>query len=267
VINTLNGLLQNRGIGLSLDYQSIRSAYAKFTVRERHVAKALFHAFDLAFSDTERLEKYRVLFGDQSFAADLSNTAALQEEIRNRLLKAGQPAFVEENQAGFLGLKDVASIILDGGGVPCYPVLADDSIPLSEYERDVSALAGHLTKLDVYAVEFIPSRNTFDHLKKYVKHFHERGFCVTFGTEHNTPKLAPLTPAARGGVPFDNELQRIAYRGACILAAHQERRKNKCTGFVDIKGKLAASGTDLEDLILLGDSVIRRARQQGCEHG
>ncbi|MBD3347302.1 MAG: PHP domain-containing protein [Chitinivibrionales bacterium] len=257
VIEKVNEYFEEVKIPLSLDYSTIRSVYAKNTVRERHVAKAIFHAFNKQWPDPDtQLRQYQILFKDPSFTTDLNNSATLQNEIRSRLLKAGRPAFVEEKKEAFLPLNDIKRIILDGGGIPCYPVLTDDSIGLNEYEQDIPKLIELFNCLKIYAVEFIPSRNTFDHLKKVVKSFYEEGFCVTFGTEHNTPKMMSLVPSARNGVPLDEELMRIGYEGACILAAHQEQRKNRNTGFIDSKGKKIVDKKEMKELIKIGDKAI-----------
>ncbi|MBD3322347.1 MAG: PHP domain-containing protein [Chitinivibrionales bacterium] len=257
VIEKTNEYLKEVNIPCSLDYSTIRTEYARNTVRERHVAKALYHAFARKWNDpSQLLEQYRVLFRDNSFSGNPGNSTAMQNEIRSRLLKAGKPAFVEEKREAFLPLRDIRRMILDGGGIPCYPVLTDDSIGLTEYEQDVPLLIEHLRNLRVHAVEFIPARNSFEHLKSVVKHFHKEGFIVTFGTEHNTPEMVPLAPAARNRVPLDNKLMQIGYTGACILAAHQEQHKKGYPGFVDGKGKRLVSEKEMKSFAEIGEHAI-----------
>lgn len=258
VVDKTNAVCRTAGVPVVLDYCTIRAAFAKNTVRERHVAKALYHEFVKRWPDPqEQLVNYRTLFGDRSYNGPVSDAVTMQNDIRDRLLKAGRPAYVEEKEDAFLQLADVMKIILQMSGIPCYPVLVDDSLGLNEYEQEPDRLADLLASMNIHAVEFIPLRNTLAHLRKYVLNFHRRGFCITFGTEHNTPKKIPLIPSTRGGIPFDEELQRIAYRGACILAAHQERCKNGLSGFIGAGGKRLIENSDLAEFASLGDRAIR----------
>jgi len=48
-------------------------------------------------------------------------------KIRGNLLKAGGAAFIPENPEAFLDMGMVCQIILNAGGIPTYPFLADDS--------------------------------------------------------------------------------------------------------------------------------------------
>ncbi len=78
-----------------------------------------------------------------------------------------------------------------------------------------------LLQNNIYAIELIPGRNRYEILKEFVKYFHEHGFVVTFGTEHNTPRLDPMKVSCSGEVPLDKELININYEGAAVIAAHQ----------------------------------------------
>lgn len=246
------------GLPVALDYESIKARYAKNTVRERHVTRALFDAMAESIPDKgKRLSAYRKLFSSEKFDADLDNNALVQDQIRNFLLKAGTPCFVEEDTKSFLTPQECNQLILSGGGIPCYPVFADDSLELSTREKDVEKLAISLRTLGYQMVEFIPLRNSFDHLKNYVRYFHESGFPVVFGTEHNTPSLIPMTPAARNNTPFDQELLKISYQGACVLAAHQHERNNGRPGFVDAVGNRVVDQTNMAEFAGIGDAAIK----------
>ncbi|MBD3419860.1 MAG: PHP domain-containing protein [Chitinivibrionales bacterium] len=264
VIARLSDYLEEALPEIDIDYIEVRNAFAKNTVRERHVAKALYHAIEQAFTPPDRLCAYRRLFREDTFEADIFNEVAMQDHLRSRLLKAGKPAYVAEKNEAFLNVKKVMHIVLDAGGIPCYPVLADESAGLNECEKDVVALADALIRRRVFCVEFIPLRNGFDHLKSYVKHFLDRGFCVLFGTEHNTPQKIPVLPAARNGQPFDEELRRIAWEGACILAAHQERHNSKGNGFVDAKGNKLVDENKREEFVSYGNEMIRTKINPGA---
>ncbi len=242
---------------ISLDYNRVRAAYARNTVRERHVAKALVDAVRETYgSEEEQRAILRDIYRDRSAVVDLSDEVRLQNQVRGKLLKAGAPAYVAEDQSAFLPVDQVSGIVLDGGGIPCYPVLADDKAGLSEYESDVGKLAEELRRRQFHAVEFIPSRNTLEHLKHYVRVLREKGFCVTFGTEHNAPGMAPMVPAARGGVAFDEELAQIGWEGACILAAHVAQRAEGKAGFVDARGCRVVKPEEMGAFAKLGEEEI-----------
>lgn len=257
VIDRLNGYVRARGFDLALDYDAVKARYAENTVRERHVAKALYHAFAERWDGERLFGAYRRLFDDEGFTGEPGDPVGMQNEIRARLLKAGKPGFVEERDDAFLTPERVAELVLDGGGIPCYPVLADDSVELNERERDPGRLAAYLQERDIHAVEFIPLRNTLDHLERYVKALHARGFCVTFGTEHNSPKRGSLVPAARTEAPLGDELMRIGYEGACILAAHQQLCAEGKGGYVDRNGTRLVAPGQMEELARFGNEVIR----------
>ena len=62
--------------------------------------------------------------------------------------------------------------------------------------------------------------------------FIKKDFIITFGTEHNTPEMIPLTVTTRGSVPLDESLKKIAWEGACVIAAHQYLRADGRQGYV-----------------------------------
>jgi hypothetical protein len=258
VINRLNEHLVTVGSPIALDYNQIRTRYARNTVRERHVCRALADAVREQYSGAEQqVAALRTIYADPSAKIDLADEVGLQNQVRSKLLKAGAPAYIAEDQSAFLPVEEVCGLILDGGGIPCYPVLADDKGGLGEYECDIDRLCDELVRRRFCAVEFIPARNTFDHLKRYVKALRDRGFCVTFGTEHNAPGMAPLVPSARGGVAFDEELAGIAWEGACILAAHAAARAAGKPGFVDPRGNRLVGVEGMGAFAKRGEESVR----------
>ena len=84
--------------------------------------------------------------------------------------------------------------------------------------------------------------------------FDAKGFVILFGTEHNTPEMIPLTVTARGGQPLDESLKKIAWDGACVVAAHQYLRSHRRQGYVLSDGTL--SNDQKHDLAKLGKMVI-----------
>jgi hypothetical protein len=254
MIGRLNLHLSQAGSEFQLDFDRVKRDYTSGMVRERHIARALrIMIFDRFTSAPERTAFLKTLYGGTEPAATPGDEAAVENEIRSRLLKAGGAAFVEEDPDAFPGLDDIISIIRGAGGIPCYPVLLDDPRGwFTEFEADPEALFRNLTSLNIPCIELIPGRNDIDRLRDFVAFFHERGFVITFGTEHNTPSLEPLTVSARNGVPLDGVLKEINYEGACVIAAHQYLRAKGEEGYpaepgtmADIRNELAGLGREV----------------------
>lgn len=234
MIIKLNENLKEISPGMELDFDEIRKRYTRGMVRERHLARALrLMVFENIESATERIAFFKKLYGGKEPVAEMDNIAAVENEIRSRLLKAGGLAFVEEDPEAFLELEQIISIITDAGGIPCYPVLLDDANGrFTEFEGDMESLYQNLKSYNVSCIELIPGRNDHIILKRFVSWFREKGFTVLFGTEHNSPSLDPLTVSARGGVDLDEELRLVSYEGACDIAAHQYLRAKGEEGYV-----------------------------------
>jgi len=226
-------------------------------VRERHIAQALRVAlFERYAGDAQRREALQKLYDDAPTTVDIHNEAALENELRNNLLKAGKKAFVPEDEKAFLSIEQVCTIILNAGGIPCYPVLLDDATGnITEFEADREQLCQSLTDMNFRCIELIPNRNHLEIMEPFVRFFYERSFVVTFGTEHNAPGLIPLTPCCSGKTPLTAFLQQVNYEGACVIAAHQHLQAQGKRGFINENGK---PRTELRnDLAQLGDKVIR----------
>jgi len=225
-------------------------------VRERHLAKAVRVLAEKKYSDPgERNQFLAKLYGENKTVTGNGDHAQLENEIRSNLLKSGGRAFVEENEAAFLDIGRIIKIILNSGGIPCYPVLLDDAKGrFTEFESDPSKLHKALTELRVGCIELIPGRNDISILREFVEFFHEKNFIILFGTEHNTPGLFPLTVVARGGVPLDNDLKTIAWEGACITAAHQYLRAKGMQGYILANGM--PSFEQKKELSYLGRLII-----------
>lgn len=252
----LNDLIMKANPSISLNYDTIREKFAEEMVRERHLAKALSHlATEKYNTPAEQLQFIESLYNGRKSKAGPENPAALENEIRANLLKAGGAAFVEETGKSFLELKKIIKIIHDAGGIPCYPVLLDDAAGrFTEFESDPERLFESLTSLGIGCIELIPGRNDHNILKKCVEFFDEKDFIILFGTEHNTPELTPLTVTARGLKPLDDSLKQIAWEGACVIAAHQYLRAHGRQGYVLDDGSL--SHNQKNELIKLGHCVI-----------
>jgi hypothetical protein len=170
-------------------------------------------------------------------------------------LSTGGAGFDEKGEKSFLELRKIIRIIIKAGGIPCYPVLLDDSSGrFTEFESDPEKLYQSLKHLGIECIELIPGRNDAGILKKFVDFFHQKGFIITFGTEHDTQEMIPLTAATRGSFPLDDSLKRIAYEGACVIAAHQYLRADGRQGYILPDGTHSVEQTS--ELINLGKLVI-----------
>ncbi len=253
----VNQYFQSKDVHIHLNFLAIKEQHAKNLVRERHIAKAIrIEIGEKSKSVEEKNELLKKIYGGNESKVDIHDTNALENEIRGMLLKSGGPAFVPEDENAFLSIQEIIEIIVNAGGIPCYPVLLDDSKGnFTDFEKDWNMMHDELTKLNVKCIELIPGRNSFEILKKFVLFFTEKKYIITFGTEHNTPELIPLTVCCRNNVPLTEELNRISYEGACVITAHQYQLKNGMQGFMD-NGNLSYSDKLIE-FIKLGDKLIK----------
>ncbi len=258
MIDKTNSLFHDLDKKITLKYPEIKQHFAKELVRERHIARAVRAAiFNRYPTEPERTVFLKQLFGGKDVKSDINNEAALENEIRANLLKAGGRAFVPEDPDAFLPVPEIIEIILNAGGIPCYPVLLDDpNGKFTEYESDMQLLRKELEAMNVFCIELIPGRNDFNILKKFVQYFHDNKFIVIFGTEHNTPELMPLLVKARSGQSLDADLKKISWEGASVIAAHQYLHAKGEEGYVKIDGR--ANRDKLNDFIELGKAVIEK---------
>jgi len=255
MVGKLNAFLLSENINLHFDAAQLQKELAKKLFRERHIAQAVRLAvYDKTSDTTERKELLKKLFSGKEIKSPLDNFAAVENEIRGNLLKSGGPAFVEEDPNAFLSLDEVSDLIVDAGGIPCYPVLLDDAKGnFTDFEADKEKMLQSFIEKNISCIELIPGRNDYLILKEFVSYFHSKGFVVTFGTEHNTPEMIPLKISCRGGVPLDGELLRINYEGAAVVAAHQYLKSRGLEGY--LHGKVAKRSQQSE-FITLGEAVI-----------
>jgi hypothetical protein len=254
----LNDLLAGVQAGFSLDFDRITRELTQGSIRERHLAKALrLEVYRRLNGDPAAIAAFfRTLFGGKALKATVDDLAAVENEIRGNLLKAGGAAFVPEDPKAFLPLETVRQIILAAGGIPTYPFLADDAKGLfTDFEQDVVKTAETLKQRGIYSVEFIATRNSVEALERYAGYLHDNGFVVTFGSEHNTPAMEPVELFARGGTPLTDRLKQINYDGACVVAAHQELVRSGKPGYVDAEG--TADVARRENYIRQGNQLIQ----------
>lgn len=223
MVEKLNVFLAEKGIHIKFDAAEVQKRLAKNLFRERHIAQAIRIAvFEKVKDESGRKELFTKIFSGKEPKSAMNNVAGLENEIRGNLLKAGGAAFVPEDPKAFLSLEEVMEIIIDAGGIPCYPVLLDfGNGNFTDFEADKVALLKTLKSKNVFCIELIPGRNNYHILKDFVQYFNENGFVITFGTEHNTPQLDPMKISCGGGIDLDEELKQINFEGTAVIAAHQ----------------------------------------------
>ena len=223
MIELVNRWMEFQRVDLRISVEEIMSRHAQRLLRERHVAKEIrlkLDEQDLHDEDFQALlEK---VYGGLHSEKQRYDIAGLEDELRARLLKAGAPAFVPEDDKAFMGVDEIHRIIQDAGGIPTYPMLLDGAGGgMTEFERSKEALLEELQERGFRSVEMIPLRNRIEVLKEYAEFFYRQGFMVSFGTEHNTSAMKPLTVSCLHETPLDDSLMDISFRGAASVAAHQ----------------------------------------------
>jgi hypothetical protein len=262
----LRDLFRARGLNTEVDEQSVKQMIVRrhgsppetVYLQERHVSQAFQEAlFELVPAD-QRRERLAAILGAETKAKDPDDYVTIQNDIRSHLMKSGKPAFVDE---AYLSFAEAHRLVLELGGIPSYPTLADGTSPICPFEADPGELISRLHKRNVHAVEWIPPRNTIEVLSRYVAKMREAGLLVTAGTEHNTLDAMRLDPPCKDGeVPAD--IQAIFWEGACVVAAHQFLTLHGECGFVDDMGNPHAGFNTADQRIRgfagIGAAVIQR---------
>jgi hypothetical protein len=268
VIRKLSEVFAHRGLRIPLTEADVIDLIAKrhgcprkrIYLQERHVCQAFQEAIFTAVPAAERIEKLSRVFGlaaAPKFGPD--DAVKIQNEIRAQLMKAGKPAYVDET---FVNFDQAYRLILELGGIPAYPTLADGANPICPFEQPVGKLISELRRLGFQCAEFIPIRNMPEVLAQYVKAMRAAGLIITAGTEHNTLDMLPLEPACLKAMPVPADVKQIFWEGACVVAAHQFLTLHGECGFVDAQGKPNPKYPDTEARMAafrsLGETVIQR---------
>ena len=215
---------------LDLTFDDVLKCTPRGNVTERHVAQAIAELLKNRFPSESELKKLlRKLFGD--IKVNISSDAALQNLIRNNLLKAGGAAYVEEPPRAFPSLEKLVLLFREYGAIPTYPVLGN---PITEKEKDLNSLFDELEGLGIFAIEVIPKRNTEERLKEILEVAEKRGFPVFNGTEHNTKSPQPLVDEKSK----KKEFLPIFKRGAYLILGHQFLSKYAGVGYINADGEL-----------------------------
>ncbi|MBN1867440.1 hypothetical protein JW916_09120 [Candidatus Sumerlaeota bacterium] len=228
------------------------------TIQERHIAQAFQEAAFESVASDRRADALEKVLG-VSLGAQAQEPVAVQNAIRSSLMKAGKPAFAEES---FLTFDESYELVLELGGIPCYPTLADGASPICGYETPVEDLIRRTRERGIHAVEFIPIRNRPEVLREYVTAMRSAGLVVTGGTEHNTLDLIPIEPRCVAGAPVPDDIKAIFWEGACVVAAHQFLALHGECGFVDGEGRPNPAYATDEDRIRafarMGGEIVKR---------
>ncbi|UCG28317.1 MAG: PHP domain-containing protein, partial [Bacteroidales bacterium] len=148
--------------------------YTRSLVRERHIAKTIRIKVNECYPLSDDRKKFlEKLYGSKISVAGTGNDAAVENEIRENLLKKGGFAYIEEDAKAFLSVDDIKNLILHAGGIPCYPVLLDNEQgEFTEFENNWEKLRQNLDDWNVESIELIPGRNDFNILKRFIEYFY-----------------------------------------------------------------------------------------------
>ncbi len=269
MVDRLQEVLAERGLDTGLDVPAVVAGIVQrhgcdpqtVYLQERHISQAFQEALFRQLPPDSRWARLGQALGTAPSSSDPEDAVAVQNDIRSHLMKAGRPAFVAET---FVGFEHARQLILELGGVPCYPVIADAAQPICELEQSPAGLMEELDRRGIHAVEWIPVRNRRDVLADYVRTLRQAGRPITAGTEHNTRDLIPLEPQAKDG-PLPEDVRAIFWEGACVVAAHQFLNLHGECGFVDAQGQPHPDFDSAEERIQAfarwGAAVIYRYQQ------
>ena len=266
MVDVLARLFASHGVETGLSPEAVKQMVVRrhgsppetVCVQERHVAQAFQEALFARVPAPERAGVVGRILGAKPKGGP-DDAVALQNDLRSHLMKAGKPAFVEE---ALLTFDQAVRLVLELGGIPCYPTLADGATPICAYEEPVEKLIGTLKDAGFWCAEYIPIRNKPEVLSRYVKAVRAAGFVVTGGTEHNTLDLLPIEPTCLAGQSVPEDVKDIFWEGVCVLAAHQFLTLHGQCGYVDACGTPNPAYSNQEERIAafrrLGQAVMAK---------
>ncbi len=272
MVEQMERIFTERGLRTDIDENAVvemivrRHGSDRNTVylQERHVSQAFQEALFAMVRPEERIERLNKILGAETKAKHAEDSVTMQNDIRSHLMKAGKPAFVEET---FVSFDDAHRLILELGGIPCYPTLADGASPIAQFEASPDKLIAEIKGRNIHAVEWIPIRNKMDVVREYVRKMREAGLAVTAGTEHNTLDLIPFDPSCKDG-PVPDDLREIFWEGACVVAAHQFLTLHGECGFVDGEGNpnpnYASADARIKAFAGIGAAVMQRYHERAA---
>ena len=266
MVERMERVFAERGLKTGIDENAVvamivrRHGSDRNTVylQERHVSQAFKEALFAKVRPEERIQRLNGILGAETKASGPEDFVAMQNDIRLHLMKAGKPAFVDET---FVSFDDACRLVLELGGIPCYPTLADGASPICPFEQPPDKLIAEILRRNIHAVEWIPVRNKIEVLRECVTKMRAAGLAITAGTEHNTLDLIPLDPFCKDGdVPDD--VRALFWEGACVVAGHQFLTLHGECGFVDGEGNPNPDYTSADERIKafagIGAAVMQR---------
>jgi hypothetical protein len=266
MVERVERVFAERGLSTGVDENAVvdmivrRHGSDRNTVylQERHVSQAFQEAMFEKVEPETRIERLDRVLGAETKAKGPEDHVAVQNDVRSHLMKAGKPAFVEET---FISFDEAHRLVLELGGIPCYPTLADGASPICPFEQSPDELIAAIRARNIHAVEFIPVRNEIQVLRRYVTTMRQSGLAITAGTEHNTLDLIPLDPFCRDG-DMPDDVRAICWEGACVVAGHQFLTLHGECGFVDGEGNpnpdYASADERIRAFAGIGAAVIQR---------
>ena len=226
-------LLREIDPSLHLSFNDVLKLTPRGNVTERHVAQAITELVNRKFPEHEERRSLITSLVGGTKEEGISSEDRLQDFLRNRLLKAGGPAYVEEPSEAFPSISNLAQLFRDFGAIPTYPVLGN---PVTEKEKDLGSLFDELEEYGIFAVEVIPKRNTREKLNEILRAAEAHGFPVFNGTEHNTKAPEPLLDDFSRDPSFLPAFR----QGAHVVLGHQFLSKYAGVGYIDPRGELTA---------------------------
>ncbi|MEM4736926.1 MAG: hypothetical protein QXD41_03570 [Nitrososphaeria archaeon] len=131
----VNELLKDIDSSLNLSFNDVIKLTPRGNVTERHIAQAIAELINNSFSEMKYRKIFLKKFLGEFKEEEILNEDLFQNLIRNRILKAGGPAYVEEPPEAFPSIKDTVQLFLEFGAIPTYPVLGN---PITEREKDLN---------------------------------------------------------------------------------------------------------------------------------
>lgn len=269
MVERMERIFAERGLPTDIDEAAViqmivrRHGSDRNTVylQERHVAQAFQETLFARVPAEPRLERLNAVLRASTKARNPDDFVTMQNDIRSHLMKAGKPAFVEET---FVSFDHAHRLVLELGGLPCYPTLVDGASPVAQFEASPEKLIAEIQARNMHAVEWITIRNKADVVRTYATKMRAAGLVVTAGTEHNTLDLIPLDPFCQDG-DMPDDLRALFWEGACVVAGHQFLSLHGECGFVDAEGNpnpdYASAEERIQALAGIGAAVMQRYRE------
>lgn len=148
-------LLRRLDPSLHLSFDDVLRLTPRGNVTERHVAQAITELINRRFPDDEERTRFTSRLIGRIRDEDVSREDTFQDLIRNKLLKIGGPAYIEEPTEAFPSVQELVHLFRDFGAIPTYPVLGN---PVTEKEKDLDSLFDELEGYGMFAVEVIPKK-------------------------------------------------------------------------------------------------------------